>query len=63
MFEHRFGPRYESVKDPNGTWSIFDTFTSQTCEIGRHPVVRLRESDALEVLEILNAKPAQPTVH
>lgn len=49
-----FRTRYECRKDSNGTWSVFDTFTSRVCNVGGREVHLLSERDARDILEILN---------
>lgn len=58
-----FELRYDSVRDSDGTWSVVDTFTGRIYEIGHRQVTRLQRPDVIELLEILNGKPAAATMH
>lgn len=49
--------KYERILEPTDTWAIFDTSTGEPVIMGTRMLIGLPESEAEELLAILNAPP------
>jgi len=56
---HPVTGRYKRRLEKNGTWTVFDAFTSRAAEVGSRQTTGMQIADAEEILRILNrAQPA-----
>lgn len=49
--------KYERILEPTDTWAIFDTSSGEPVIMGTRLLIGLSESEAEELLAILNAPP------
>ncbi|MBO3760159.1 hypothetical protein [Ciceribacter sp. L1K22] len=55
--------RYECIREPDGRWTVIDTFTNRPSLIGDREASSLRQHEAIEVTELLNLIPLSPYPH
>lgn len=46
--------RYQRRLEKNGTWTVFDAFTSRPPEVGSRQTTGMQIADAEEIMRILN---------
>jgi len=60
----QYASKFDILKDPDGTWSVYDLTTRRPAEMGGRQLTGLRLEDADELLLMLSRKPvnARPQI-